>query len=404
MLIQNDPDPALASLGKLIMSQESGTTSLKLDKSNYQVSYTTIPGVGWHMIAVVDQAELNAEVVRMSTALIAVTLVTLVIIAVAIVFIARYIRGNLKKIESFSKTAASGRFSDRIRIEAHDEFGLIANHLNFMVENMDKMSRESARMVESSNELISEITKSAHEVSVDSQDIVGSSSELVQDSVRQADALNDIADEADDIIAMTTENASKAESANTLAVQIRDVAQSGRTQMDNMVQAVKSISDSSANISKVIKAIDDIAFQTNILALNAAVEAARAGQHGKGFAVVAEEVRNLAAKSAGAAKETSSLISESVEKADVGAKIAGETSASFDDIVIGINRSAEIMGDISVANVKQAQAIKNITVQIQNAYEIAQKNAQTAGESSESAKKMSRQSELLDNLVHKYSE
>jgi len=402
MQIQNDPDPALAALGKLVMSQDRGTATLKLDGATYQASFAKIRDVNWHMVALVDQAELASENRRVSALLIVVTLITLALMIFIIMYLAGYLRKNLSKIEGFSKIAASGNFTNHLKIDTKDEFNLIAGHLNFMVENMDKMSRESAEMLESSRNLIDEISKSSHEVSSDSQVIADSASTLVYDSSQQVNSLDDIAKEAENIIMMTTENVTKTEDANNLAVQIRDVAQSGQKQMNEMVDAVKSISDSSANISKVIKVIDDIAFQTNLLALNAAVEAARANVHGKGFAVVAEEVRNLAARSAEAAKETEVLISDTVEKAAVGAKIADETSASLNEIVVGINQSAEIMGSISNANEKQAMAVKIITEQIQSAREIARKNAQAAGEASESAKKMNAQSDLLDSLVRKY--
>ena len=402
MQIQNDPDPALAALGKLIMSQERGTTTLKWGGTTYQASFATIPNVNWHMIALVDQAELAAENNRMSALLIVVSLITLAIMIFIIMYLAGYLRKNLNKIEGFSKIAASGNFTNHLDIETKDEFNLIAGHLNFMVESMDKMSTESAEMLQASRNLIAEISKSSHEVSSDSQAIASSASVLVYDSSQQVNSLDDIAQEAENILMMTTENVSKTADANALAVQIRDVAQSGQIQMNEMVDAVKSISDSSANISKVIKVIDDIAFQTNILALNAAVEAARANVHGKGFAVVADEVRNLAAKSAEAAKETEALIYDTVEKAAVGAQIADATSASLNEIVVGINQSAEIMGSISNANEKQAGAVKIITDQIQSAREIARKNAEAAGEASESAKKMNAQSELLDYLVRKY--
>jgi methyl-accepting chemotaxis protein len=402
MQIQNDSEPALAALGKMVMSQDRGTSTLNLDGTTYQASYATIPDLDWHMIALVDQAELTAENQRMSALLIVVTLITLAIMIYIIMYLARYLRKNLNKIEGFSKIAASGNFTNHLDIETKDEFNLIAQHLNFMVESMDGMSNESAKMLDSSRNLIAEISKSSHEVSSDSLVIADSASVLVYDSSQQVNSLDDIAKEAENIIMMTTENVSKTADANVLAVQIRDVAQSGQMQMNEMVDAVKSISASSANISKVIKVIDDIAFQTNILALNAAVEAARANQHGKGFAVVAEEVRNLAAKSAEAAKETEELISDTVEKAAVGAKIADATSASLNKIVVGINQSAEIMGSISNANEKQAGAVKNITDQIQCAREIARKNAHAAGEASDSAKKMNAQSDLLDSLVRKY--
>lgn len=402
MIIYEDSDSDLAALGNYMQTHESGSIPFVQNKVKYHVYYKTMPVTGWHLAIAVEYAELSADISRMTVIMLAVTLLTLAIMVFTIMTLARYLRSNINKIRDFSKTVASGNLANRLTIDTRDEFNTIAGHLNSMMDDMGRMNQESAGMLETSNRLVVEIEKSADEVSNGSRGIVEAASLLARDSIQQADAVNELSKEAAGIMVMTNENAAKAEDASALAVQIRDLAEKGQTQMTQMVEAVKSISYSSTNISKVIKVIDDIAFQTNILALNAAVEAARAGQHGKGFAVVADEVRNLASKSAAAAKETSGLIEESVEKANLGTNIADETSSSLDAIVSGINRSAEIIGSMSEANKAQASAINNITNQIQFVSEIACKNAQTAESSSSSAEKMNEQAELLNNLVRKY--
>ena len=193
-----------------------------------------------------------------------------------------------------------------------------------------------------------------------------------------------------------------ADKASKLSTTIKEDAEKGIRQMDSMISAVKEINDASHSIGNIIKTIDDIAFQTNILALNAAVEAARAGQHGKGFAVVAEEVRNLASKSAQAAKDTSEIIQDTIEKSELGSRIAGETAQSLQEIGTGISESNRLVADIATASEEQSHSISEINEGINQVSQVVQQNSATAEESAAASQEMSGQSDMLKKLMTQF--
>ncbi|MCL2228014.1 MAG: methyl-accepting chemotaxis protein, partial [Oscillospiraceae bacterium] len=229
-----------------------------------------------------------------------------------------------------------------------------------ILSDKDKIGIALKTVADNLNRMFSEIQQSTSQVATGSKQIADGSQTLAQGSTEQAASVQELSSSISEIAQKTKENADMAVRTAMLASEIKTSAEKGSRQMGEMMAAVKDINTSSQNISKVIKSIDDIAFQTNILALNAAVEAARAGQHGKGFAVVAEEVRNLAAKSAEAAKDTENLIADSIEKAELGSRIADETSASLTEIVTGIGESSKLVSDIAKSSENQSASIAQI--------------------------------------------
>jgi len=271
-----------------------------------------------------------------------------------------------------------------------------------MLSDMDTMGGSLKTMLNNLNEMFGEISAATAQVSSGSKQIADGAQALAQGSTQQASSIEELAASLSEISSKTNQNASMSKEAEALSDEIKKSAEKGNSQMDNMMLAVNEINDASNSISKVIKVIDDIAFQTNILALNAAVEAARAGQHGKGFAVVAEEVRNLAAKSAEAAKDTSGLIENSIEKANLGLAIATETSASLKEIVEGINRNAEIIGKIGKSSDEQANELMQINIGVDQVTQVVQQNSATAEESAAASEEMSGQSEMLRQLIEQF--
>jgi methyl-accepting chemotaxis protein len=248
-------------------------------------------------------------------------------------------------------------------------------------------------------ELIKNVGELSEAFVSSSLEIANGSQSIAQGSTEQAASVEELSASISEVEEKTKTNADMAENASTLSNEIKLKAERGSQQMDGLMAAVQEISDASGQIEKVIKVIDDIAFQTNILALNAAVEAARAGSAGKGFAVVAEEVRNLASKSAEAAKNTSGLIENSINKSNHGMELATETSSSLKEIVDGINQNAEIISSIAQSSEEQASAIGQINTGIEQVANVVQQNSATSEESAAASSEMSRQAGVLENLL-----
>ncbi|MCL2663771.1 MAG: methyl-accepting chemotaxis protein [Oscillospiraceae bacterium] len=377
---------------------------------------------------------------EMATLLLTVIIVVLVIAVGIAVFLTFYISGLIAKplavmASAFSQIGTKGKLtfdaaltkSANETAERKDELGDCAKGFNGLITHLTKIERNLAEIAEgdlttsvhslsgedsianslqktldSLNTMFGEINSASGQVSAGSKQIADGAQSLAQGSTEQAASVEELSASIGEIAQKTKENATKAERAATLASTIMQNAERGSTQMGDMTQAVHEINQASQSISKVIKVIDDIAFQTNILALNAAVEAARAGQHGKGFAVVAEEVRNLAAKSAEAAKDTGGLIQNSMEKAELGARIAGETAESLSDIVSGINESSLIVGEIARSSEEQALGISQINTGIDQVAQVVQQNSATAEQSAAASEEMSGQSAMLEDLVSQF--
>jgi methyl-accepting chemotaxis protein len=249
------------------------------------------------------------------------------------------------------------------------------------------------------NGTFAEIVSAADSVSSGARQFSDNSRSMAQGSTEQAESINRLSSSITEIAEQITSDAGTAEKTAALAETIKSSAEKGSRHMNEMMSAVKEIHEASQSIGKVISVIDNIAFQTNILALNAAVEAARAGQHGKGFAVVAEEVRSLAAKSAEAAKDTGALIQNSMEKADLGSRIAGETAASLTEIVTGINESVLLITEMAKSSEQQSSRITQIHSGIDRVTQMVQQTSSIAAECAGSSDEMTTQSDLLQRSV-----
>ncbi len=294
----------------------------------------------------------------------------------------------VQDISKFLKETANGNF----RYELED-------HFTGDFEAIEHAIQDTARIM---SQTLSQINEASSQVTAGADQVASSAQALSQGATEQASSIDELSStiaNVSDQIRMNAQNASEIGKLTTVAG--NDITTSNQ-KMQEMVQAMRDISDTSMEINKIIKTIEDIAFQTNILALNAAVEAARAGTAGKGFAVVADEVRNLASKSADAAKTTTALIAKSIQSVEMGSRIASETAQSLDQVVGNSMKIVKTINEISKASQEQAASVGQITIGIDQISAVVQNNSATAEQSAAASQELSGQAMILNQLVSQF--
>jgi len=282
---------------------------------------------------------------------------------------------------------------------------LAAGDLTFEVhpyDQQDVIRNSLKKMGQDLNGLMSRIQVLGDQINSGSFQVSDASQSLSQGATESAASLEEITSTMHEMGSQTRRSAENAGQASKLAEQARQSAEGGNAHMVEMVEAMAEINASSQNISRIIKTIDEIAFQTNLLALNAAVEAARAGQHGKGFAVVAEEVRNLAARSAKAARETAELIEGSVQKVTSGSQIADKTAEALGEIVSGIGKVTDLVAEIAASSNEQAQGIAEINIGLGQIDQVTQQNTANAEESAAAAQELTSHAAQMQEMLRRF--
>ncbi|MCI8727391.1 MAG: HAMP domain-containing protein [Hungatella sp.] len=364
--------------------------------------------------------------------------VILVIILIGVYFsfvVVRLIKEPVSEIENAAIKMAEGDLDVKISYTSRDELGVLAEQVRRLIHKLqliiDDENKFLAKMAagdftvdsiceeeytggfqpvlvsfrgiaEKLNDTMLQINQSSAQVASGSEQVSSGAQALSQGATQQASSVEELAATINEISDKVKQNADNAQQANAKAGGISMEMNVSNEKMQQMIQAMEDISSCSSEIGKIIKTIEDIAFQTNILALNAAVEAARAGAAGKGFAVVADEVRNLASKSAEASKNTSVLIENSLNAVENGTRIADETAQSLLQAVNGVNEMAGIIGQISEASSMQADSIAQITMGIDQISSVVQTNSATAQESAAASEELSSQSQIMKGLVERF--
>jgi len=383
-----------------------------------------------------DAAEESSSLYKTATYMMTAVIIAIIFVGVIFSFvIVRLIKIPISEIENAAIKMAEGDLDVEISYTAKDELGVLAAQVRRLLRKLqvilDDENKFLAKMAEGDftvdsiceeeytggfhpllvsfrsiaeklNDTMLQISQSASQVANEAEEVSSGAQTLAQGSTEQASSVEELAATINEISNRVNQNAENARQVNYTAGSVSTKMNVSNEKMQQMMQAMGDISNCSSEIGKIIKTIEDIAFQTNILALNAAVEAARAGSAGKGFAVVADEVRSLASKSAEASKDTAALIENSLKAVENGTQIADETAQSLVLAVNDVNEMTGIIGQISEASSNQADAISQIMMGIDQISSVVQTNSATAEESAAASQEMSSQSQLMKSLVEKF--
>ena len=380
-------DAALSAAQVNRLESTRTSDAVRLNERDGKLYVTRVAGTDWLLAVVLDQQEaMQALQTMLTTATVTAALLT----GLAAVLLSLLVFKMLKRLELVRDAlddiaSGEGDLTRRLDASGVDELAQIADAFNRFI---DKIAA-----------VLVKIRTASESVKVSSMEIAAGNQDLSSRTEQQASSLEETAASMEELTSTVKQNADNARQANQMAQSASGVASKGGQVVAQVVETMASINDSSKKIVDIISVIDGIAFQTNILALNAAVEAARAGEQGRGFAVVATEVRSLAQRSAGAAKEIKLLIDDSVGKVDSGARLVDEAGTTMQEIVDSVRRVTDIMGEITAASVEQSSGIEQVNQAIAQMDQVTQQNAALVEEAAAAAESLQDQASTLAQVV-----
>ena len=437
MIMKNTSEVGLdENIQSSIESQDTAIKEYDDRGSKVVGCYTPIGDTGWGILTSLPESELTAKVNGITAKIMTINILALILMIGALTVLSARITKPLKKLTAVTAELVKGNYDVEIHADSQDEVGDLANGMSVLVDKLrtymlyiDEISgsldsfaagnlnidlkqdysgefyrlRDSLeKTVAAFSDVIGDITSISSQLASGSMEIANGAQQLANGSSEQSSSIQNLAMNINEITENINSSAEHTTALNSQIAAVGSAAFNSNEQMEQMMDAMNRISSESMEIGKIIKTIEDIAFQTNILALNAAVEAARAGAAGKGFAVVADEVRNLATKSSEAAKNTTALIENSIRAVKDGTDIAGETREALSEVVTAVDESSAMIQSISANALKEAEQISHIRSSVDEISSVVHSNSAAAEESSAASEQLSSLAATLEMISKKF--